>query len=194
MQLPTARAAPHVPAPADAKWALRQAMRDLRTACDPRLGVRLGEHLLAACPPLPGEIVAGYWPFGGEIDIRPLLLALVARGHGVALPATHGDDAPLSFHRWQPGAALERDARGTWRPAYDAVVPDVVLVPLLAFDRAGRRLGYGAGFYDRTLAELHVRMTIGCAFAVQEVERVPVEAHDRRLDAIATEDGVILVE
>lgn len=169
-------------------------MRRVRAGCDPAWGARLAGHVLAAGLARPGAMVAGFWPLEGEIDVRPLLLALAGRGHIVALPVTPAHGHMLSFHRWRPGAGLIPGRFGTLRPACDPVIPDLLLVPLLAFDRAGHRLGYGAGFYDRTLEALPSSRTVGCAFAAQEIEAVPVEAHDRPLEAIATEDGVILVE
>ena len=181
-------------APHSLKAELRARMRLKRSGCDPAWGARLAGHLLARCPPRPGQVVSGFWPLEGEIDVRPLLLALAGRGHVVALPDTPVRGEALTFHRWRPGSRLIPGRFGTLRPECDPLVPDVLLVPLLAFDRAGHRLGYGAGYYDRTLDALTERRTIGCAFAAQEVETVPVEAHDRRLDAIATEEGVLLVE
>ncbi len=147
-------------------------------------------HVLARCPPPAGAVIAGFWPLRGEIDVRPLMLALLGRGHVVGLPATPASGEALSFHRWQPGARMIPGRFGTLQPQWAPIVPDVLLVPLLAFDRRGRRLGYGGGFYDRTLAGLPCVRTIGCAFAIQEVKAVPVEAHDRPMDVIATEDGV----
>jgi 5-formyltetrahydrofolate cyclo-ligase len=122
------------------------------------------------------------------------MLALVGRGHVVVLPETPLRGEALRFHRWRPGRELIPGRFGTLHPECDLVAPDVLLVPLLGFDRLGHRLGYGAGYYDRTLEGLPGRRTIGCGFAVQVVERVPVETHDRRLDVIATEVGVFLPE
>jgi 5-formyltetrahydrofolate cyclo-ligase len=149
--------------------------------------------VLDVCPPAPGQVVAGFWPIGGEIDIRPLLLGLAGRGHVIALPDMPRRGERLTFHRWRQGDRLIPERFGTFRPQDDPVVPDYLLVPLLGFDRAGWRIGYGGGFYDRTLEALPGRRTVGCAFAAQEVAEVPVEAHDRRLDAIATEQEVILI-
>lgn len=187
--MPTAMAAPR-----SLKSELRARMRIVRARCDPAWGVRLAGHVLATGLARPGAIVAGFWPLEGEIDVRPLLLALAGSGHVVALPATPPRGHTLGFHRWRPGARLIPGRFGTVRPASDPVVPDLLLVPLLAFDRAGHRLGYGAGYYDRTLAALPGRRAIGCAFAAQEIEAVPAEAHDRKLQAVATENGVILME
>ncbi len=168
-------------------------MRALRAGCDPAWGARLAGHVLARCAPRAGQVVAGFWPLAGEIDVRPLLLALAGRGHAVVLPRAPEPGEGLSFHRWRPGTALLRGRFGTMQPLCDPLIPDVMLVPLLAFDRGGGRLGYGGGYYDRTLAALPGCRTVACGFAAQAVEAVPVQAHDRRLDVIATEQGVLLV-
>lgn len=157
-------------------------------------GVRLAGHVLGACPPPPGAIVAGFWPMGTEIDIRPLLLALAGRGHVLALPETPARGRPLVFRRWRFGQPLRRGPLGTRQPAREAEAlrPDWLLVPLLAFDRSGGRLGYGGGYYDRTLAGLPGAVAIGCAHAVQEVPEVPVGPEDVRLPRIATDRGVVV--
>lgn len=153
-------------------------------------GAALAEHVLARCPPAPGAVVAGYWPMGTEIDIRLLLNELATRGP-VVLPITPPRGQPLTFRRWLPGDTLTPGPFGTQQPNGAVMVPDMLLVPLLAWDQAGRRLGYGGGYYDRTLASLPHAQTIGCAFAAQEVECVPAGPHDAAMDAIATERGVI---
>ena len=116
----------------------------------------------------------------------------------LALPVVVERDRHLDFRAWSPGDDLEAGDHGTWHPYPSAplVVPDVVLVPLLAFDRAGWRLGYGGGYYDRTLQGLRRAApvtTIGIGFAAQEVMTVPHDGHDQRLDWIATETGLIEV-
>jgi 5-formyltetrahydrofolate cyclo-ligase len=153
----------------------------------------LGAVLVAHVPPLipPGAVVGGFWPLADEIDIRPLLAALHARGHAVGLPVTPPRGQPLTFHAWQPGAALHPGRFGTLAPDGSAVTPDVLLVPLLAFDRRGQRLGYGGGYYDRTIAALPGVYTIGCAYAVQEISAVPSGPTDMPLDRVATERGLI---
>ena len=166
MLTPTAMAAPHSP-----KAEMRASMRAVRAGCDPAWGARLAGHVLDRCAPAPGTVVAGFWPLPGEIDVRPLLLALLGRGHVVALPDTPARGHGLTFHRWRPGTRLLPARFGTLRPVPDPVTPDILLVPLLAFDHTGHRLGYGAGYYDRTLAELAGSRAIGCAFAAQEVAR-----------------------
>ena len=174
------------------KAGLRQAALTARAGQDPALGARLAHHLLDAFPPAPGAVVAGFWPLDGEIDVRPLLHALAERGHPVVLPLTPPRGLPLRFARWQPGDALASGRFGTWEPVGEELAPEVLLVPLLAFDECGNRLGYGGGYYDRTLAALPERIAVGCAFAAQQVACVPAEPTDVRLDAVATERGVLI--
>jgi 5-formyltetrahydrofolate cyclo-ligase len=152
---------------------------------------RLAEAMLAQHAPPKGAIIAGYWPMGDEMDPRPLMLALASRGHALALPVTPPHGQPLAFRAWAPGAALSPGPMGTSEPvAGEELRPDVLLVPLLAFDRAGRRLGYGGGYYDRTLAALPGAKAIGIAYAGQEAASIPHEAHDRTLDMVLTEQGI----
>ena len=179
----------------EAKRALRQHMLAAREAWNPvAAGLALMRHVLAEAPPPAGAVVSGFWPIGKEIDIRPLLHALDKRGHAVVLPVTPKRGNLLSFRRWRPGDILEPERFGTFRPIGEQATPDFLLVPLLAFDRRGHRLGYGAGFYDRTLAALPAgRYAMGVAFAAQEVPEVPAGPTDIRLDAVATDRGIILV-
>jgi 5-formyltetrahydrofolate cyclo-ligase len=189
---PTARAAPHALSDLDrAKQQARRLARAAREGCDPSVGTQLAAHVLAGLPLPAGVAVSGFWPMPGEIDIRPLLAALHASGHPVLLPETPPLGNPLIFRRWQPGAEMVRERFGTFRPTGEICTPAVLFVPLLAFDRAGHRLGYGGGYYDRTITGLPGARTIGCAFAAQEIEAVPVGEHDVLLDAVATERGVI---
>lgn len=185
------------------KRRLRPVLRDRRAAMD-AASRAAAAHALAgnftAAPPWPssGQIVAGYWPIGAEIDVRPVLEAVCASGGRCALPVVDGPGQPLVFRGWTPGDILVSGRFGTRVPAASCpiLVPTVLLVPLLAFDSRGFRLGYGGGYYDRTIAGfrtagLHLR-AIGVAFARQEMERVPVEEFDQRLDGVATEDGLRL--
>jgi 5-formyltetrahydrofolate cyclo-ligase len=178
--------------PGAAKQATREAAFARRHDLDPEAAGRaLAGHVLRDCPPPPRTVVSGFWPLGEEIDIRALLLALHERGHQIALPVTPRRGEALTFRGWQPGDVLIPERFGTMRPVGPVMVPDMLLVPLLAFDAAGGRLGYGGGFYDRTLAELPGRFRLGCAFAAQQVDAVPVGPYDIRLDAVATENGII---
>jgi len=141
-------------------------------------------------------IVSAYWPLKSELDPRPAIRALALRGANLALPRTVGDGNPLAFHLWRPEDPLIEGRFKVMEPAADApsVSPRILLVPLLAFDRNCRRLGYGKGHYDRTLKKLQetdpaVR-AIGIAFAAQEVDEVPTGAFDQTLDRVITERAV----
>jgi 5-formyltetrahydrofolate cyclo-ligase len=174
-----------------AKRVARQRALTARAACDPGCGATLAEHVLREVPPPIGAVVSGFWPMGQEIDIRPLLHALHERGHPIVLPETPKRGNPLIFRLWRPGGVLVPERFGTMRPTGEVLLPDFLLVPLLAFDRRGNRLGYGAGYYDRTLADLPSRFRLGVAYATQELDDVPSGPYDARLDAVATERGVI---
>ena len=140
--------------------------------------------------------VALYAAIRGEIDAMPLAERLHRRGIALALPAVVEQGRPLAFRAWRPGEALLPGFAGIPEPSTEAApaLPDVVVAPLAAFDRTGHRIGYGAGFYDRTLEALSANRRIaalGLAFACQEVDAVPAEPHDRTLDAVATEAGLV---
>lgn len=159
----------------------------------------LCDRFLAAVAVAPGTLVSAYWPMGDEIDPRPLMEALHGRGHPLALPAIRAAGQPLDFRAWGPGDPLVSAGFGTREPAADAplVQPNVLLVPLLAFDAAGYRLGYGGGFYDRSLAVLREAgdiLAVGLAYAAQQVPAVPREATDQPLDLVVTERAVITPE
>lgn len=142
----------------------------------------------------PGTVSA-YLAIHSEIDALPLMMALAARGVRVALPVIVRRGEPLAFRSWTPGAPLEPGPFGTSVPRDGAPVePDVVFVPLLAFDARCHRLGYGGGFYDRTLAGLRARRPVrafGLAYAGQQLPHVPADATDVQLDAVVTEAGVV---
>jgi 5-formyltetrahydrofolate cyclo-ligase len=140
-------------------------------------------------------VVAGYWPVRDEADPRALMQILSARGSKLALPRIDAKDAALSFREWREGDALVDNHHGIAEPRADAetVTPDVVFVPLLAFDARGHRLGYGGGYYDRTLDALRAKgkiLAIGVAYAGQEVAEILSEQHDHALDAVITETGL----
>ena len=141
-------------------------------------------------------VVAGYHAIGAEFDPWPVMQAFAEAGATLALPVGVGQTSPLVFRAWSAGEPLSPDALGIPAPAADApiVEPDLILAPLLAFDRHGSRMGQGGGHYDRTLEALRARrpvFVLGLAYAGQEVARLPTEPHDQRLDAILTEKGYI---
>lgn len=191
----------HDPAIVAAKAALRAQMRSHRKTiirehpeADWQAGDRAQELLDGLRLPKPG-IAALYHPSGAEMDPRPLAENLRKLGWKIALPACEALDAPVVFRLWTPGDRLAPDACGVAAPLVSAgdLAPDFVIVPLIAFDRTGARLGQGGGYYDRTLADLRAESRpppfVGLAFAGQEVEAVPHEPHDQKLDAILTESG-----
>ncbi len=157
---------------------------------------RLALTLSAAIAPSAGTVVSGYWPMRDEIDPRPCLTALWTAGCRIALPTVPDDGQALIFREWEPDEELVPGPFGTSEPAAEAevVYPSLLLVPLLAFDRRGRRLGYGGGYYDRTLAALREWQTvqaIGVAYAGQEIDAVPAGPHDALLNGVVTEAGFI---
>ncbi|MDE0780753.1 MAG: 5-formyltetrahydrofolate cyclo-ligase [Alphaproteobacteria bacterium] len=145
-----------------------------------------------------GTVVAGYMPIGSEIDPRSLLDRIAARGSGLCLPDVIAPDALLEFRTWSTTGALRTGAYGIPVPKTDAAVvsPDLLLVPMLAFDRRGFRLGYGGGFYDRTISALRGAkgiLTVGLAFSGQVRDDLPIGPHDIRLDWIVTESAALRV-
>jgi 5-formyltetrahydrofolate cyclo-ligase len=139
-----------------------------------------------------GAVVAGYSPIRSEVDPAPLMQKLAAQGARLALPSITARGQSLRFRAWYPNDRLLPGPLGILEPSPAAaeITPDIVLVPLAAFDRAGHRIGYGAGHYDRTLAHLHKSRgfaAIGLAFAAQEVKTVPALSHDVALDYVLTE-------
>jgi 5-formyltetrahydrofolate cyclo-ligase len=147
----------------------------------------------------PDRIFSAYYPMGSELDVLPLVRRLAAAGAQTCLPCVVRRGEPLMFRRWSPGDPLRSVAFGLSEPlpAAATLVPSVLLVPMLAFDRAGWRLGYGGGFFDRTLASLRAAdpdtVAVGVAFAGQLRDAVPVGAHDQRLDWIVTDAGALEV-
>ena len=141
----------------------------------------------------PTDVVAAYWRIRDELDCQPILIGLMDSNQTVVLPVVLGPDQPLDLRVWEQGASLYEAGFGTLAPSELAPrrEPDVVLMPLLGFDKHGTRLGYGGGYYDRTLAAMQkTPRLIGLAFAAQELESIPREAHDVPLDAVITEAGI----
>jgi 5-formyltetrahydrofolate cyclo-ligase len=175
---------------------------NLRTAALARRDALSDEHRAAAAQAIaarglpveikPGAIVAGYSPIRSEIDLAPLMKNLAAQGVQLALPAVTARGKSLIFRAWSPNDRLTLGSLGIPEPSPAAaeLIPDILLVPLAAFDRAGHRIGYGAGHYDVTLAHLRKAgavTAIGTAFAVQEIKEVPAQPHDVALDYVLTE-------
>lgn len=180
-----------------AKRAFRRAAlarrRTAHAAAGGAAGAAVREVFAAAVPLPPGAVVSGYVAIREELDVLPLLTHLHAAGVACALPVVTARGAPLSFRAWTPEAPLWPGAFGVPEPDAAAALlrPTLLLVPLLGFDRAGRRIGYGAGFYDRTLAELRAggaaAVAVGIGYAAQEWPEVPAGPYDQRLDWIVTE-------
>jgi 5-formyltetrahydrofolate cyclo-ligase len=164
---------------------------DVRTAAAETIAAR--KFPLAVAP---GAIVAGFMPLKTEINPLPLMQKLNEMGARLALPAIAARGKPLILRAWQFGAPLARGQWGIREPTPEApdVEPDILLVPLLAFDRTGHRIGYGAGYYDITIHRLRARKPItavGIAFAAQQVAKVPATPRDERLDLVLTEREAI---
>ena len=181
-----------------AKDALRQASlarRDALSVADRAAASRqVCEAVLAWLSGQPGAVVSAFWPIRSEIDLRPLMRQALAEGFPLVLPRI--DRGELTFRTWDGDErSLVDGGFGTRVPPPDAAVldPEIVLVPLAAFDTAGGRIGYGKGYYDAALAKLATKRrfaSVAVAFEAQRVERVPMEAHDWRLDWLATEAGL----
>lgn len=173
------------------KQTLRRAMTAARKKHFSAHGESDSAALATMADKLSGEIVAAYLPMGSELDPMPLMAALRSRGHSICLPVCVDDDAPLIFRRFKKDTGLLPDAMGIAAPraTSQTVTPRVILLPLLAFDDDGNRLGRGAGFYDRTLANLRDAgdtRFIGLAFDMQKVDKCPVAPHDEALHGVLT--------
>ena len=182
----------------DAKASLRVVARNLRRASRVRAPATApdlaADRFLDSIAVEPPCDVSGYWPIQGELDPRPLLTRLLQRGCRCALPVIVGRELPLLFREWRSGDALANGPFGTSEPGPEAaeIIPEILVVPLLAFDDRGYRLGYGGGYYDRTLRSLRRGaqkcVAVGLAYAGQEVETVPVSEMDERLDWVVHEN------
>jgi len=191
-----------MPSPAsieDAKAALRREALARRDALPRELRAAAAEAIAARPFPLaiePGAVVSGFMPMKSEINPIPLMRKLADAGATLALPVVAGKGKPLIMRAWSLGEPLASGVWGIREPGPDAreVFPDILLVPLLAFDRRGHRIGYGAGYYDMTIAALRARksvVAVGIAFAAQEITQVPTTPRDARLDLVLTEREVI---
>jgi 5,10-methenyltetrahydrofolate synthetase len=199
--VPDAR--PTAPLPGEDTQAARRQLRRRAIAC--RMALDPGEHarrsrairahLAAHFPQLAALRVGFFWPINQEPDLRPLLETWLDGGKlsfAALLPVVVDRDAALAFRAWRPGTAMTKDRYGIPTPAAgEFIPPQALLIPLAAFDAAGFRLGYGGGYYDRTLACLRPRpLAIGVGFELSRVDSIDPEPHDGRLDAVVTEAGV----
>jgi len=183
----------------DLKAELRRAAIARRDALPPAERMAAAQAIADRGLPVdlkPGVIVSGFSPLKSEISPLPLLRRLADAGAGLALPVVVGRGQPLVMRAWSFGAPLDAGVWGIRQPPADAaeVFPDILIVPLLAFDRRGHRIGYGAGYYDMTIARLRAMKpitAIGIAFATQEIAAVPATPRDARLDLVLTERGSI---
>jgi len=181
------------------KAALRTAALARRDALPAEERQAAAEAIAARAFPVavaPGMIVSGFFPMKSEINPMPLMRKLAEAGAQLALPAIAGRGHPLMMRAWGFGAPLKSGQWGIREPTADAaqVAPDILIVPLAAFDRSGHRIGYGAGYYDMTIRGLRARKpitAIGIAFAAQEIPRVPATERDERLDLVLTERETI---
>lgn len=181
------------------KKTLRQQALARRDALDPvwrvEMALAMAEIADRSLAVEAGAVVSGFWPIRSEVDVRPLMFALREKGARLALPVIV-DATTIVFRELVRGAPLVEMGFGTAGPGPEAAVlePTLMLTPLAAFDRRGHRIGYGGGFYDRAIARLREKgrapRLIGVAFACQEVDRVPDEAHDIVLPEILTEQGL----
>jgi 5-formyltetrahydrofolate cyclo-ligase len=186
---------------ADQKTKLRREAAARREALPAKARKAAAEAIAARAFPLPikpGTIVSGFMPLKSEINPLPLMKTLAEAGATLALPKIAGRGQPLIMRAWSWGGPLDSGQWGIREPKaeYPEVEPDILLVPLLAFDRAGHRIGYGAGYYDMTIARLRSRKAVtavGIAFAAQEVSTVPATERDARLDLVLTENEAITV-
>jgi 5-formyltetrahydrofolate cyclo-ligase len=189
------------PTDADPKTALRREALARRSAVGAEtraaLGHRLAEEGLRLARRWRPGFVSAFHPLREEPDTLPLLTALAAEGFATALPVVIGRGAPLAFRLWRPGEPTRAGPMSIPEPlaAARTVDPDLLFVPLACFDRRGQRIGYGAGYYDRSLARLRAIKpvhAVGVAYGVCEVAAVPYETHDESLDAIVTERETVL--
>lgn len=187
----------------EAKRALRARIKVWRAGLSVEVRTRTAEAVaqrgLDFLEPKPKGVVSGFAPLPDEFRVWPLLRRLHAEGFTLAMPAMQGKGKPLLFRAWAPGDAMDSGVWGIAEPKADkpALEPDILIVPLLAFDRHGWRLGYGGGFYDRTLKGLRARkavVAVGLAHDEQEVDAVPHLDYDQRLDWVLCPSGPIECE
>lgn len=168
---------------------LRKHKKSFQSQYNHKLNQNLLQLIISICPK--DKVIAAFWPLENEPDLRELLLNLYDRGYKLALPETPPKGKGLLFRHWFPEVQMRMGRYKTLYPDADVIQPDYMLLPLLAFDRNGYRLGYGGGYYDRTLSFYSTVKTIGVAFSYQELSVVPIEHYDRSLEIIVTETEII---
>ena len=159
----------------------------------PDAGDRITSHFFDYFNLSKGSVVGGYWPIGSELDLRPLLKKVMEKGFKCALPRIVNHQ--MKFHLWDPPIPLVTGTFQLLEPPLTSplVIPDLLLVPLLSFDKRGHRLGYGQGHFDKFLHQ-HKIITIGVGFKGQEINKIPYQSHDFALDYIITEEGIIFCQ
>ena len=190
---------PDVASIKDLKSELRRSAFAKRDALPAPMRAAAAETIAGRTFPVPvpaGAVVSGYSPMNSELNPVPLMRKLADAGAQLALPVVQGRGKPLVMRAWSFGEALTSGIWGIREPTAQAaeVFPDIMLVPLAAFDRAGHRIGYGAAYYDMTIARIRAMkpvIAVGLGFAAQEADTIPVEPHDARLDLVLTEHEIV---
>ncbi len=181
------------------EYAIAKRKRAAREA-GPTASIRAAEHFFSSIPIPPGTIVSGYFPVRDEFDVMPLMGRLSRAAFQCCLPKVQEKNKPLSFREWYPGMNLITGCLDILEPDSDSrvLVPSILIVPLLAFDSEGFRLGYGGGYYDRTINILRKEssdiLAVGIAYTEQQVEQVPHNSFDAQLDWVVTERGAMPIK
>ena len=163
---------------------------------DPHKGLALCDNFLKSIEIPTNSVIAAYWPTGSEIDVKPLMLKLYDDGHNLCLPCVTQEEAPLIFREWQPETVMVKSRFKICEPCkqQEEVIPTMIITPLLAFDKLKHRIGYGRGYYDRTINSLRASdsnlSVLGVAYSEQEIEQIPANEYDMQLDKIITESKV----
>lgn len=179
--------------------ALRAEMLARRSALSPQecagLSERIVTHLIAEVQPDPNWVLGFFWPIRNEPDVRTAVMHWQKSGMSATLPVVGAADEALRFRAWTPETPMVLDVHGIPTPgAGEWLTPDILLLPLNAFDSKGHRLGYGGGYFDRTLAMLAPRpLCIGVGFEINRVDSIRPEPHDQRLDWVVTESGIFRI-
>lgn len=182
------------------KIELRQLIREKLSRLDPvqtdECNTEITKQFFSSQGFMPHSNIACYMPLKGEVSCISIIQTLVTQGHVICLPAVISREHPLLFRYYRPGDSLVRGMLGPFEPSPQSreIIPDVLVIPMLGYTREGYRLGYGTGFYDRTIANLRLLKpikTVGLAFSMQEANEMPVEEHDIKMDVIITEKEII---